>query len=86
MRLNLKGFFLTAGVLAAALAGSFSSAVVLGAIDSAIAAPGNANPPGNPNCDGNTPITSPARPCKGNNGFGNGGGDGTPNGKQDGTR
>src|SRR5262245_43591527 len=26
---------------------------------------------------------SPTRPCKGNNGFGNGGGDGSPNGKED---
>ena len=29
---------------------------------------------------------SPTHPCKGNNGFGNGGGDGSPNGKQDDTR
>ena len=26
---------------------------------------------------------SPTHPCKGNNGFGNGGGDGSPNGKED---
>jgi hypothetical protein len=26
---------------------------------------------------------SPTHPCKGNNGFGNGGGDGSPNGKDD---
>ena len=35
-----------------------------------------------PQCD----DVSPTRPCKGNNGFGNGGDDGSPNGKQDDTR
>jgi hypothetical protein len=32
-----------------------------------------------PQCD----VASPTKPCKGNNGFGNGGGDGSPNGKED---
>ena len=86
MPLNPKAFFLAIGFLAAVLTGSFFGSVVMGAIDSAIAEPGKADPPGNPNCDGNTPITSPAKKCNGNNGFGNGGGDGTPNGKQDNNR
>jgi hypothetical protein len=78
MSLNNWIFFLKGAAVAAVISGAF----VLSAV-SASAEPGKANPKGNPNCDGNTPITSPARPCKGNNGFGNGGGDGTPNGKQD---
>ena len=35
-----------------------------------------------PQCD----VVSPSKPCKGNNGFGNGGNDGSPNGKQDDNR
>jgi hypothetical protein len=36
--------------------------------------------------EGNDNVVSRSKPCKGNNGFGNGGGDGSPNGKQDITR
>ena len=82
MYLNRKSFFMKGAAVAAVISG----AVVLGSIVSAHAEPGKADPKGNPNCDGNTPITSPARPCNGNNGFGNGGGDGTPNGKPDNNR
>jgi hypothetical protein len=80
MYLIRKGFLVSATV--AAVSGAF----LLAAIAAADAKPGKADPKGNPNCDGNTPITSPARPCNGNNGFGNGGGDGTPSGKQDDSR
>jgi hypothetical protein len=82
MYVNQKRFIMKTVAIAAVI----SSAVVLGAVASANAEPGKANPKGNPNCDGNTPITSPAKKCNGNNGFGNGGNDGTPNGKQDDTR
>ena len=37
------------------------------------------NSSGKPQCN----SASPTHPCKGNNGFGNGGGDGSPNGKED---
>jgi hypothetical protein len=37
---------------------------------------------GKPECS----VVSPSHPCLGNNGFGNGGGDGSPNGIQDITR
>ena len=83
MRMSHKAFFLAIGLSAAAAVGSFSGSLVIGAINPAIAAPGTADPKGPPHCDGNVPITSPAKPCNGNNGFGNGGGDGSPNGKPD---
>jgi hypothetical protein len=82
MFMNHKSFL----VKSAALAAVISGAVMFGAVVSAHAEPGKADPKGNPNCDGNTPITTPAKKCNGNNGFGNGGGDGTPNGKQDNNR
>ena len=74
-------------VKSAAIAAVISGAVVLGAVASASAEPGKADPKGPKNCVVNPdPAVTPSKPCKGNNGFGNGGGDGTPNGKQDDTR
>lgn len=43
---------------------------------------GNNGKSGKPICD----TISPSHPCQGNNGFGNGGNDGSPNGMQDNTR
>ena len=82
MYLNRKRF------VGAAMAAVFSGAIVLGAVPAANAEPGKADPNGPKNCDVNPDpsVVTPSKPCKGNNGFGNGGGDGTPNGKQDNTR
>ena len=81
MLLKNKSFLLRGAAVAIAISG----AAVLGAVASASAEPGKADPKGPKKCDENAVVT-PSKPCKGNNGFGNGGNDGTPNGKQDDTR
>ena len=80
MYLNYKSFLMSAAVAVA-----ISGAALLGAVASASAEPGKADPKGPPQCQDNSVVT-PSKPCKGNNGFGNGGGDGTPNGKPDDNR
>ena len=80
MCLNHKSFLKSAAVALA-----ISGAALLGPVASASAEPGKADPKGPPQCDA-TSVVTPSKPCNGNNGFGNGGGDGTPNGKQDDTR
>ena len=80
MYLKHKSFLLRGAAVAVAISG----AAVLGAVASANAAPGKADPKGPKKCDES--VITPSKPCNGNNGFGNGGGDGTPNGKPDDTR
>ena len=81
MYLNYKPFLMIAAVAVAT-----SGAALLGAVASASAEPGKADPNGPPKCEEQNSVTTPSKPCKGNNGFGNGGGDGTPNGKPDDNR
>ena len=82
MYLNHKSFLLRSAAVAVAISG----AALLGAVASASAEPGKADPKGPKKCEENNSVTTPSKACKGNNGFGNGGGDGSPNGKQDDTR
>ena len=69
----------------AAVAVAISGAALLGPVASASAEPGKADPKGPKNCEVNPDAqkVTPSKPCKGNNGFGNKGGDGSPNDKSD---
>ena len=83
MLLKHKSFLLRGAAVAIAISG----AAALGAVASASAEPGKADPKGPPQCQPGAVVT-PSKPCNGNNGFGNGGGDGVPgnSGKPDGNR
>ena len=81
MYLNPKSF-----LKGAALAVVISGAAVLVSVGSASAQQGKADTKGPKKCEQNNLVVTPSKDCKGNNGFGNGGGDGTPNGKPDDNR